>query len=92
MRYVSRRQNEVITDTHMPIENVTAKKTDFMQAYITVDSNATTGAAEVISKMVTSLSKVLNTVQHSLTLYFVAVLEILVYLKTIQKKKKKFYM
>lgn len=62
-----------------------------MQAYITVDSNATTGAAEVISKMVTSPSKVLNTVQHSLTLYFVAVLEILVYLKTIQKKKK-FYM
>lgn len=71
----------------MPIENVTAKKTDFMQAYITVDSNATTGAAEVISKMVTSPSKVLNTVQHSLT--FCCSLEILVYLKTIQKKKKK---
>lgn len=69
----------------MSIENVRAKKTDFMQAYITVDANATIGAAEVISKMVTtSPSKVLNTVQHSLT--FVAVLEILVYIKTILRK------
>lgn len=31
-----------------------------MQVYVTVESNATIGVAKVISKMVTSPSKVLN--------------------------------
>lgn len=63
LRYVSRRQNEVITDAYMSIRELTGKKkkkTDFMQAYVTVESNATIGVAKVISKMVTSPSKVLN--------------------------------
>lgn len=85
MGYVSRTQNEGITG-YMSIENATAKKPDFMQAYTAIDSNTTNGIVEVISKMViTSPAKVLNKIKYNIPLYFVAVLEILGYIELYKK-------
>lgn len=71
MGYYLGRQNEAITDATCPQRitvNVTVKKEQTL-CFRSVDSNPKNDVDEVISKMVTTATKILNEIQHFPILY-----------------------